>query len=433
MPPPSYAEWRLEDIPAAPLYLELDSRFRERVKTLELQPFLDTLNERGDLSAEDARTEAQLLLFTIQMVMIENIEIRSELLHLDQKNSCLDLLLMCGVYADPDSYLSTRAFRLVESLLYVGPSEEERGIFGDPQVEAKLADWVRDMFFSKYLSAQDLAALPVFWKCRVPSLRGGQEYEKAVIELVKEDFDSHEYVSFKRNLEEGMTPLEFYAGLVLDDPPISTTLIQSVLGRLKYWDEMRKAKVPSDDLYPPNDVQRDIIAMDMVVVDLFRTKLENGRVLDELILRVPMLVIPNEEWQCVHVGYLGRKNVGRAPINGALAELALIPRNANLPHFKSPRYFPQFTGNSEEAEDAESMAQLESPDLWKILDQYTTQIWIYEEIDHQFGTLGSHDQVRVRSFGSWVDELPPPEEDNLPPPDNDPGSRALLTTRARWH
>jgi hypothetical protein len=59
------------------------------------------------------------------------------------------------------------------------------------------------------------------------------------------------------------------------------------------------------------------------------------------------------------------------------------------------------------------------------LDEYTTQIWIYEEIDDNFGKLTGHDQVSDRSFGSWVDDQPPPEDD--------PGSRALLTTSGRWH
>jgi hypothetical protein len=325
-PEPSYAKLTENDVKCDPPNDEFERRFEERAVMVEIETLDPTLSE------EDTQIQAQLLLASIQTALIEDKTLISQLRHTDGNDSCLDLLLMCGIYADSDSYLSTRAFKLIEAILYSDDCD-----FTNPIFQEKLEKWSKDVQFSRFLSAQNVAALPIFWKFRIRDLIPERPYQVALVNLYCADSDTQQYQSFFRNPSEGMTPLEFYASLLLDDPPISTILLQHAVRRIHHWDSLRKASLealPPDEPISIED-QKKLVDRDLVILDFFRTSIQNNFFLDLLQSHIPKyFVIDGTE-----VSYpIKAEEAGRAPLNGVLNEIGLFSTKASLMELRSEFY-----------------------------------------------------------------------------------------------
>jgi hypothetical protein len=322
------------------------------------------------------------------------------MLDLDRDDSCRDLLLMCGVCVDPDSYLAVRAFRLVEGLLYAG----DDGAFADPRAQQKLADWAHHVAFAKHPSARDLAGFPVFWKCRIPSLPPPQPYDIAVFELITDDPEAHEFHAIRRNPAEGVTPLEFYAPLLLDDPPISTHLVQRALFCLAYWDALRASRVRAGR--PPSfDVQRELLDMDMVAVDFFRAPADRWNVAEAIVRRLPRHVVLRGN-QPVHVSAEGPDAAGRAPINGGIAGLALFFKNASLLTCGENRYFLIFAQDDDKVGEIRRNQGGEPAALFASMDAAVNAIGLLEDIAEDFGRNADSGETRAALGVPVVNDSP---------------------------
>jgi hypothetical protein len=363
-----------------------EERFARRVKALKLA------DAESYLSEEDAQIQAHLLLGAIRHALDEMDDLKGPLLNLNEDDSCFDLLLMCGVYADPDSYLSARAFRIIRSLLsrtdvlsssfreqdmsfaddvtaetvtafrlfgqsriqsFLANAPDETVAFdsgrekdmGQPgprlieRIKVKLEDWAQDMNFADDLTAQTVAALPLFGACPIRSIAVDARHDTAVFYFEDEaNMDPMDEYRIERNCVRDITPLELYASFVLDDPPISTTFLQHVTRCISDWNWVLKGIWPEDRI-PSLDVQKMVFEMSMVVVGFFvstdeiRTRLARRRTVESSILitelgkRLPKYLAPVGARDKGEIHEVNNTDfyAGRAPINGAIFELLAFP------------------------------------------------------------------------------------------------------------
>jgi hypothetical protein len=140
----------------------------------------------------------------------------------------LELLVICGVYADALSIVAPTAFRVLESLIY---GDELLGI--DPGGTANIWEMVEkyadDLRFEKNPTSQMVAALPLLWRHKSKKAKQGQ-YPVVKVEYETADGPSGEFWVYERRHRH--TPMKVYGRLLLDEPPMQSA---PNLGMLKAW------------------------------------------------------------------------------------------------------------------------------------------------------------------------------------------------------
>jgi hypothetical protein len=322
-------------------------------------------------SYEDAQLRAYVLLSTIASMGKGNPAVYDPARRPEYLGRVLRLLLMCGIYADPDSLVAPTAFRIAGMLVYGDdpfqhvfefgyqgfgrPSPSSPGaslggmesgssdggghwlepvpgprldrFFGD-EVTAVVADFAQDFAFGLPLTGQMRAALGLFWNHRYADLFDGMPVYRPIV-----DVDDHTWTR-----GPGLTPLELCCRLLLqENPPGDDGIARGVLGVLFMLDEwhfeLQKRVTDEDALLELSTPKAHIF------VEVLRTKFKwrigsTASITDmkTLIDHFPLI------W---HSPYFIEKGNGRhrVPLNGAIVVLARFITETDLfvfPESQSP-------------------------------------------------------------------------------------------------
>jgi hypothetical protein len=138
-------------------------------------------------------------------------------------------LLICGVFADPDSLVASQAFWLLKAALYDeadGPPAEP-----GPEVKELIAKYADRFEFRAEVTTQMIAAIPLFY--------------------------DHGYASIKKALgSRGKvgTPIALYRDLLLGDPPLNDALSRAVMEGVrrneKRANELRAGQLEAEQIDP---------------------------------------------------------------------------------------------------------------------------------------------------------------------------------------
>jgi hypothetical protein len=183
--------------------------------------------------------------------------------------------------------------------------------------------------FDLELTPQMVAAFPLFFRHCYENLRSDRQPEPLDFAL-KVDKGQGSPEPFHYEHPAGLTPLEFYAHFLLDDPALSDQLCRSILWALRMLEtsanEVRKTKDKSFYEY-----QRDVIQADLPIFDFVRSHPPRGLPkLNEGELRETKKALGNTipltmELVGVYFPYIPRRQrkVYRAFLNGAIPVFAV--------------------------------------------------------------------------------------------------------------
>jgi hypothetical protein len=314
--------------------------------------------------------------------------------------------VICGIFADPQSVVSVEAFRIVRIVVegmrdlenpdewWIQPIKSNSGVHREIE---KLAGFFR---FGIALTPQMVAAFPLFF---------GHCYEDlqsvpmpGPLDIPFDNPDSNGKTNFHYEHPKGLTPLEFYAHFLLDDPAVSDRLCQSILHVLRMLEKkMNEVRKWQDDK-TRHAYEEDVIRANLPICDFLRSSQPRELPkLDETGLKETKKalgkVIPSN---MVLVGVYFPSNsltvLVRVFLNGAIAQFAVWWLNLELfvldPDFGTHSYYVV----------ARSL---------RIPDSLTQSVLIY---DDQLKDLVIDDTGKGRRIIiiENVDELPPPEELN---------------------
>jgi hypothetical protein len=163
----------------------------------------------GESRADEpgAEVKAFLCLSAVRTALTGNPGLWSVIQSRERLYEVIQLLMICGVYAQPESISANIAFGIVKTAVY--GSAEVRRMESGSLLERVMARYALDFEFRAEPTPQMRDALPLFWDYMYPPIRrvGGPDDPEG-LEL----------------LQDRMTPLELYAQYVLEDPPISDVL-----------------------------------------------------------------------------------------------------------------------------------------------------------------------------------------------------------------
>jgi hypothetical protein len=175
---------------------------------------IGTLPEMAS-DGEEARERAYLLLSSIRYMYTESLSLTGDLQAVDVMRG----LLICGVYADPNSLVASQAFGLLKIALYDEPPNRDTPFPSEP-IEQLIKEYAAAFEFTTNLTAQMIAAFPIFY---------GHAYTK-----IKDGFGKHGKVG---------TPLSLYRVFLLDDPPLNDKLSWGIFKALERSnDEAKKIR-----------------------------------------------------------------------------------------------------------------------------------------------------------------------------------------------
>jgi hypothetical protein len=279
---------------------------------------------------EKTKLRVFLLLNSIVQMVNENPDILCVLQNERNNYELIELLLLCGVLADPVSMVSVQAFRLLKMVLYgldVVDVVTIEGIWTTPEV-ARLVDlYAGDFEFGDPLTPQMIAAFRLFWNHRYDNLTfEGRVLEPMKFPLVNEKGDDVKDQTFEHIRSPAMTPLERFGSFLLDEPPLSDAFNFQIFSVLKFWNNFINGRRNSTRRGDWFEWQKAIIRDDLVVVDFLRTPVRLGDRVVQLIekLEEVMPLIPTHpffQWCPWHP---------HAPLNGFVFELAYFVTETEL-------------------------------------------------------------------------------------------------------
>jgi hypothetical protein len=258
-------------------------QFRRLLRALSVQ-FSDPElpDDAEDLKEvfEEAKTKAYLLLHILIVVFIEvpdqGLQMRTERL--------LSLLVLCGVFSDPQSVVSIEAFHLVHFIIE-GESDRNDSygtafdrLPAESHLFSVIDSFAQYFHFGGEITPQMVAAFPLFAGHHYADLIPSTPYPTVEIPfdppfdrpLVRVPRDA-----YRHERDPGMTPFEFYAHFLFDNPAVSDRLCQHILERLKFHqanaDLIRNAEWT--DWY---DYQQTVIESDLTVFDFLRSEPPKG-------------------------------------------------------------------------------------------------------------------------------------------------------------
>jgi hypothetical protein len=274
-----------------------------------------------------AQTRAYLLIAAIQGMVSDSFEFAADF---RQSPRLIELLFICGVYADSHSIVAPAAFALLETMVY---GNEAKGVpppgEGVAQMIAKMtAEFAPDMEFTTDLTPKMVAAFPLFWKCPIGCAKK-IESEMIEFELLPpiDAADAPPAVFPKWRGQRGTrpTPLTLYGRFLVDEPPLGFAIGARILKVLRAYerdsDKVRDALPPGSITH--NDYfeyQKRVLDRDWVFYEFLTTKFpfgEDGDLVDlSIVARVFPLSPTSEHFQDQGVP------MHRAILNGALIDFA---------------------------------------------------------------------------------------------------------------
>jgi hypothetical protein len=153
--------------------------------------------------------------------------------------------------------------------------------------------------------------------------------------------------------------LEFYASAILDEPPISTTRHQHLIGRLTFWDQQRTKRIgPLDaNCAPPKKDQQELFKMDMVIIDFFFTPVQDRLFLNVFQKRRPLLSkASGDSTYTIDVNPEGRSEVF---LNGIFAHLLSFSTQSNWITFPGIVCVPMLVENESDVEKVKNRQAFE--------------------------------------------------------------------------
>jgi hypothetical protein len=358
--------WKGENIPPwrfskiQPSQNRTSNRFTEN-SFLEMERLLGELNvtftqselpsDRADIDQllEDGKISAYLLLLTVMNCLTEQLAL-ADLIRDDM--DIVRLVLLSGVFADPHSIVSVEAFRIVRVLVeglrdFDNPEKYViQPIAADSGIYSVIDEFAGFFEFGLCLTPQMVAAFPLFFGHHYENLRSDQPPGPVVIPLDQPSEDSGIPVTaqpepFRYVHPNGLTPLEFYAHFLLDDPAVSDQLCQAILQVLqmleKRANEIRKYQ-DGKNFY---EYQREVIRAYLPIFDFLRSCQPHGLPkLDETQLTETKRALYNtihSDMRLVGVyippflpGQHSRRVESRAILNGGIVAFAVWWLNIEL-------------------------------------------------------------------------------------------------------
>jgi hypothetical protein len=170
-------------------------------------------SESGEESSVPrAKLRAYNLLTAVRSIIIENPDFATLL---QDDPQALELLVICGVYADPVSMVAPTAFRMLEYLIYghqlMGIEPSDNGEVWE--IVEKYAD---DLQFGEDPTSQMVAAVPILWRHKYDVTERGR-YPVVKVPYENANGPSQEFWVYERRYR--YTPMELYRRLLLDEPP----------------------------------------------------------------------------------------------------------------------------------------------------------------------------------------------------------------------
>jgi hypothetical protein len=289
----------------------LTERIRARIEHFEI-----SAQDQREEMLEKTKLRAYLLLNSIGRMVNESPDIVSFLQDEKDGYELTELLLLCGVLADPVSMISVQAFRLLKMVLYGLEVIDEvtiPGIWQNREVADLVDLYAGDFKFCEPLTPQMIAAFRLFWNHRYEDLTfEGRVLEPLTIPLVDEHGDDTEELPFEHNRFPAMTPLEKFGLLLLHEPPLSDAFNFQVFSALKFWKNWvngrRQTKGPGNWF----EWQKEIIRDALVIVDFLRTPVRLGDKIVPLTekLEEAIPLMPTDMF------FIRLRPVPRVPLNG---------------------------------------------------------------------------------------------------------------------
>jgi hypothetical protein len=148
---------------------------------------------------------------------------------------------------------------------------EVESIADDPAIRSAIDEFAEDFEFRLHLTPQMIAAFPIFANHRYDRIVKQETHPPLLIEFL-EDGPTAAPKPFEYRRTPGMSPLEFYAHFLFDDPPVSDRLCLLILNALEALqrkaDEVRNNP---DNYSDPYEYQRAVYEVDLPIVDFLRS------------------------------------------------------------------------------------------------------------------------------------------------------------------
>jgi hypothetical protein len=300
--------------------------------------FPDDLGE----SFEMAQLKAYLLVNSIATMAAEDSGMLLDLQTPENRLPFLELLLTIGVYSDPYSMVAKCAFRLADWIVNGLPEGDDTddndtadktppSSYFEDDIQNLLNDFAQDFNFSKDVTAQMIAAFPLFWNYRYadladPDLTEPPDYPDVELMLCAPDGDPDEAPVENFRRAPGLTPLELYGQFMLSEPPMNDGLnreIKAVFKRL----QAEIKKIDERQGVDPTELLRLSTSRSLIFYEFLRTKFVYQNATgsfqtDMEVLRdsIPLIGI--------HSYYLTHAH--RAPLNGAILWLMKFLINTSI-------------------------------------------------------------------------------------------------------
>lgn len=270
--PTYYVARRGREIPRHDVDIEMRKKRIEKLGIAEVTDEKDTAKQKG---------------FALLNVVYSTCLQEPTLITSIQNSDIIELLLMCGVYADSFSMLGPRAFKMLGLILYGGEFIGGEVIVDDVyfEYEALLHEYAPDFVFDIEVTPKMVAGFTAFWNYRYTTgmlsrADGGYTYDD--IEFNYDPYPDKMYVKkpFIYKKPAGKTPLEFYNHFLYAEPHVSDDLNRSIVNIVKYvsskaenlWvllEESRNAK----EFY---DMQEKIFRKEVILFEFLRSKFKYG-------------------------------------------------------------------------------------------------------------------------------------------------------------
>jgi hypothetical protein len=267
----------------------------------------------------ESTSRAYLLLVTLSLVLSEGSEHQEQMRDLELIRN----LFGCAVGAGSNSIVATQAFRLLDAIVF--RSDENPSIADRPDVQEIIDEFAEQFSFTPEPTPQMVAAFRLFAGHRYTDY----QHPDVVFVLPARDVCQ---------APPGVTPLEMYAHLLLDEPTQSDRLCQLMLERL------RELAVPGNRLRDPEndpspDYSRKLIEADWPLMNFLRTLIRNPfarqrqeavcLVLEEVFPSAPDAIFGDERKLPHNPGKSRRVN-----LNGAIQKFAEFLAETRIGHRK---------------------------------------------------------------------------------------------------
>jgi hypothetical protein len=213
----------------------------------------------------------------------------------------------------------------------------------DAPLQAKLSEWVAEIAFAPRLTAQMVAAFPVFWRCATPGFLAPGKFPVVLVPLLSDAGQGHALDVTHEWFEHAPQPktvIEVIAEALLDDPAQSDFLNQAVARVLFYWTSYRKAAFKcriADQVAGYYSAQHEALERDMVIFDLMRTPIAKHEFFNRLCKRIPLYYNVTKDGKLTNAVPEGSP-LSRVQLNRMILNLLMYRANENYLEIPDRQY-----------------------------------------------------------------------------------------------